>query len=301
MQQIHEKELVSPQQENTYTVVVVTGLSGAGKTSVMRALEDLGFYCVDNLPVPLISTFLSLAFHTKINPLKIGIGIDARGEQFLSEFMSEMAKIKQEGIFSTKIIFLNARTQTLLKRFQETRRKHPLAEGINMDRAIEKEKELLEPIMSMASMILDTDEFNIHELRKWVRKSFSEEQLQELLVNLLSFGFKYGVPSESNLVYDLRFLPNPHFIEHLKPLTGKNKEVQDYLFNNTVAEEYWEKLSGFLHYSLEKFYQEGRFFVTVAIGCTGGKHRSVTFVEKLSQQNWPHIRFLTTHRDIERE
>ncbi len=283
-------------------IVIVTGLSGAGKTSVMRALEDQGFYCVDNLPIPLLATFLQLVVKTQGNQLKVALGLDARGEHFCHDLASEISKL-QQGSFKNivKTMFLNASTNTILKRFQETRRKHPLASTTDLFTAIENEKKLLEPIMASADMILDTDTFNIHDLRKWVSNAFSEVQKKELVVNLISFGFKYGAPEESNLVFDVRFLPNPYFIPDLKKLDGRNTSIQEYLFSHAAATEYWNRLSSFLHYSLQQFYEEDRFFVTIAVGCTGGKHRSVAFIEKIKNESWPKVRFVVNHRDVEKE
>jgi len=286
--------------KQTRQVLIVTGLSGAGKGSLMRCLEDLGFYCVDNLPVPLITTFLKLAFQAQTNIPKVALGIDARGNQFLDTFMSEIEKIKPETDL-LRIVFLNASEETLVKRFQETRRAHPLAKGVSLENAIKREKKLLEPIMNMADMTLDTDVYNIHNLRSWVRSAFATGHTPEILVNLVSFGFKYGVPTDSNLVFDLRFLPNPYFIPELKHQTGRNQEIHDYLFAQKTVTDYWEKLLDFTQYSLQKFYSEGRYLVTISIGCTGGKHRSVSFVEKLSRETWPNIKFITTHRDIGKE
>lgn len=283
-------------------ILVVTGLSGAGKTNVMRALEDVGFYCVDNLPVPLMSTFLNLAFHTNTNFSKVALGIDARGEQFLSTFISEMQQAQRsvsDCVF--KIIFVNAREQTLLKRFQETRRNHPLAHKISIESAIENEKKIMAPIMALADVTLDTDTLNIHDLRTVIKKQFGQEHTKELVTHLISFGFKYGVPAESNLVYDLRFLPNPHFMPALKAFDGRSGPIQEYLFSQQSVQDYWVLFTNFLHFTLNKFYEEGRFFVTVAIGCTGGKHRSIAFVEKLGKQEWRGIRFLITHRDLGKE
>lgn len=293
----HEKDHARERE-----VLIITGLSGAGKTSMMRALEDLGYYCVDNLPVPLIAAFLQLAFNTNNNVLKVALGIDARNEQFLGSLANELQHIKKEALItSPKIIFLNASAQTLLKRFQDTRRTHPLADDMSLGNAITKEKSLLEPIMHMADMILDTDTFNIHELRNWTRKTFTNDHQHELMVHLISFGFKYGVPVESNLVYDLRFLPNPHFIPALKALNGRDAAINDYLFSQKTVQDYWQRLADFLRYSLERYYEEGLFFVSIAIGCTGGKHRSVAFVEKLSKELWPHTHCSVTHRDIGKE
>lgn len=292
------------QLEQNRTILIVTGSSGAGKTSVMRGLEDLGFYCVDNLPVPLLSTFFHLSFKVQSNLFKVALGIDARGKQFLSDFILEVDKLrlqKDENV-QFKIIFLNASDEILVRRFQETRRKHPLADrGVSLLNAIQKEKELLEPIMGMSEIVLDTDEFNIHDLRKWVKNSFSVKSQQEILVNIISFGFKYGVPTESNMVYDLRFLPNPYFIPDLKKFDGRTEQIQSYLFRQPDVKDYWKRLISFLKYSIEKSYKEGRFFVNVAVGCTGGKHRSVAFAQKIGQQSWNNVRFLIHHRDLGKE
>ena len=282
-------------------VLIITGLSGAGKTGVMRALEDIGFYCVDNLPVPLMHTFLTLALKNQNIP-RIALGIDVRGELFLPALFTELQRIgTEEKLCSPKIIFLDARQQTLIQRFQETRRKHPLADGLAIDEAIEKETHILAPIKKIAHMVVDTDTLNIHELRNWVRTTLADDKQRELVVNIISFGFKHGVPAESNLVYDLRFLPNPYFIPALKPFDGRSEIIQSFLFNHETVRDYWNRLHDFLTYSLNKFYTEGRFFATVAVGCTGGKHRSVTFVEKIHKTTIPHIRFVVTHRDIDKE
>jgi len=276
-------------------VIIVTGLSGAGKSGVLKGLEDLGFYCVDNLPIPMLSVFLNLAFQTKT--FKVALGIDVRGEQFFTDFCTEIQKVKKDPDLNVKIIFLTASTETLIKRFQETRRNHPLAKDIDLIQAIEKEQQILTPIMSMADIKLDTNLFNVHDLRKWVSTLFATDQNRKLIVNLVSFGFKYGIPPESNLLHDLRSLPNPYFIPALKALDGRNTDVQNYLFEQKVVIDFWNKLIDYTKFVVDKFYQEGRFFVTVSIGCTGGRHRSVSFVEKLSQQKWENVKFLVNHRD----
>lgn len=283
------------------SVLIVTGLSGAGKTSVMEALEDLDFYCVDNLPLPLLTTFLQLTQKKPISFHNIALGIDARGEEFLQDFTHEIAKLKTITSNNVKVLFLNANEQTLLQRFQETRRKHPLAHGIDVGKAIQKEKKILEPIAETADIILDTDDFNIQELRRWIRQSFSGEKQRHVYANLISFGFKYGVPQEINLLYDLRFLPNPHHILSLKNFTGKQPEITNYLFKQPAVIDYWDRLRDFLSYHLKKYHEEGRFFVTIGIGCTGGKHRSVAFVEQLAKEQWNNVTFLTEHRDIGKE
>lgn len=282
-------------------VLIVTGLSGAGKTSVMEALEDLDFYCVDNLPLPLLSTFLNLTQKKSSLFHNIALGIDARGEEFLHAFTQELTKLKDIINTNVKVLFLNANEKTLLKRFQETRRKHPLAQGIDVTQAIKKEKTILEPIIETADIILDTDDFNIQELRRWIRQSFSGEKQRHVYANIISFGFKYGVPPEINLLYDLRFLPNPYNILSLKHFTGKQPEITNYLFKQPTVIDYWNRLHDFLQYYLKKYHEEGRFFVTIGIGCTGGKHRSVAFVEKLAKEQWDNVTFLTEHRDIGKE
>jgi UPF0042 nucleotide-binding protein len=282
-------------------VLIVTGLSGAGKSVALRSLEDLGFYCVDNLPIPLVSTFLD--FSVKSRAPKVALGIDARGGVFLNNLMTELNKIRSgyQGNAQVRIVFLNAQDETIMKRFQETRRAHPLAKDISVSQAIKSERELLAPIKELADEVHHTDKSNIHELRRWVHETFAGGCTQELVVNVISFGFKYGLPIESNLVYDLRFLPNPFFVPELKKLTGKDLSVQKYLFEQDVVNVYWDKLQDFLRYLLSCYHEEGRFFANVSIGCTGGKHRSVAFVERLCQNKWDNIKFLAYHRDLGRE
>lgn len=284
--------------------LIITGLSGAGKTVFIRSLEDYGFYCVDNLPLPLLSTFLNLAYHGQHNLSKVALGIDVRSKKFFTDIVSCLENIKsqEKDRWDLKIIFLNASTNTITRRFQETRRNHPLFNMSNsLSQAITEEKNLLEPIMAMADIVLDTDVFNIHDLRDWVKNSLKATLKQQILVNLISFGFKYGVPAESNLVYDLRFLPNPYFEIDLKGLDGRNELIKKYLFEKETVDEYWKNMRDFLKYSVQKFYDSGRFFVNIAIGCTGGKHRSVAFVEKLNLENWENTKFLVNHRDLGKE
>ncbi|MFA5306690.1 MAG: RNase adapter RapZ [Candidatus Babeliales bacterium] len=296
-------ETVPHKHEETKRIaLIVTGLSGAGKTSVMRSLEDLGFYCVDNLPIPLLLPFLKLAFNGPSYLGKVALGIDARGEQFLNSLASEIQRIKETNVECLlKVIFISAQQQTLLKRFQETRRKHPLANRISIEQAIDRERRLMEPLMNLTDLTIETDGLTIHELRRLVSAHFAQGQLRELTVNVVSFGFKYGVPAESNLVYDVRFLPNPYFVPALKDIDGRHQLIQDFLFTQAVVQDYWSQLSSFLHYMLTRFHEEGRFCATVAIGCTGGKHRSVACAEKIGQQSWQNIRFIITHRDVGKE
>jgi UPF0042 nucleotide-binding protein len=301
-QKNNDNSLCTASSNKELLVLIVTGLSGAGKANVIRSLEDLGFFCVDNLPVPLMFTLLNLILQTQSHVLKVALGIDARSQHFLQNFINEVQTLKQKEPFNLlKIVFLTAREDTLIKRFQETRRNHPLGQNIDLLSAIRKEQQLLEPIKRIADVIIDTDAFNIHELRRLVQQSFDSKNQRHMLVNLVSFGFKYGIPIESNLVLDLRFLPNPYFVQELKQSTGKDQAVYDYIFSKQVTQDYWDKCIDFLQDTLQRCYEEGRFFVTISIGCTGGKHRSVAFIERIMTLKIPFTNWLVQHRDIEKE
>lgn len=292
---------MNEKQNQKQHIVIITGLSGAGKTGVMRALEDIGFYCVDNLPVPLLPTFLSLTAQME-HLSSIALGIDARSEQFLTHLIQEIEHLKKDTVQrKLTIIFLNAQEHTLVKRFQSTRRSHPLAQTIGLTQAIAKERVLLSPIMSLSDITLDTDMFTIHGLREWVRNTFSQDKQRHLLVTLTSFGLKYGIPTECNLLFDLRFLPNPYFIPELKPLDGRNKKITDYLFSQSVVQAYWQSLLSFVKSTLEEYVKGGHIHICIGIGCTGGKHRSVAFVEKLHKTKIDRVTTLINHRDISKE
>ena len=278
-------------------VYIITGLSGAGKSTVLRSLEDLGYFCVDNLPLALIPAFFYFIRQSLDQEQKVALGIDVRSGQALNELVEQIQQLKQQ-LASVTVVFLTANVSVLLKRFQETRRKHPLADGIDLTDAIEQERVLLQPLALQADISVDTDQLTIHQLREFIRSTVTGEQKVRMLVNLMSFGFKYGVPAETNFVFDIRSLPNPYFIPALTDLPGTDTAVQEYLFSMDVVQEYFHKLSDFLAYSLKKSYDEGRFFVHVAIGCTGGKHRSVAFVEKLAQMQLDAIQFIVKHRDV---
>ena len=285
---------------NQPQLVIVTGYSGAGKSTVLRALEDVGFFCVDNLPIALLDSFFQLVSSSKINGQRLALGIDVRGGTAIKELIAELERLNNPQ-HALKIFFLTSSSHILIKRFQETRRKHPLADTIDIVDAINQEKELLQPLIAMADLVVDTDQLNIHQLRSFVRSSFAPGGQQKMIVSLLSFGFKYGVPLESNFVYDVRSLPNPYFVPELKMFDGTQVEIQNYLFDQIEVQEYWHKLLDFISYSIKKSHAEGRFFMNIAIGCTGGKHRSVAFIQKLAQQLIPHVQFLVEHRDINRD
>jgi UPF0042 nucleotide-binding protein len=289
------------QQNDQPKIVIVTGYSGAGKSTVLRALEDVGFFCVDNLPIELLDSFFQLTSKTKTDGQRLALGIDVRGGSNTQILIAELKRLHSLNNVGLKIFFLTSSDAVLLKRFQETRRKHPLADAIDLTDAIAQEKELLKPLLEISDLVLDTDQLNIHQLRSFVRSSFAPGGKQKMIVTLISFGFKYGVPSESNFVYDLRSLPNPYFITELKNLNGKDQKVADYLFDMEEVVDYWNRLKDFIQYSIEKSHVEGRFFINIALGCTGGKHRSVAFCEKLAKLQSHNVQFLVEHRDIHRD
>ncbi len=278
-------------------VFIVTGYSGAGKSSVLRALEDVGFFCVDNLPSGFLTSFFQFVGQPEQQLEKIALGIDIRGGHNMYDLVEQLIAWNKRQNYQIKILFLTASTEVLVKRFQETRRKHPLADPLDLSDAIAYEKQLLKPLSERADFTIDTDQFNIHDLRSFVRNSLTESK-QKMMVTLVSFGFKYGVPLESNFVYDLRSLPNPYFVPHLKEHDGTYPQVRDYLFSQPEVQEYWGKLQEFLFFALKKAYNEGRFFINVALGCTGGRHRSVAFVQELAHHEVEHVQFLVKHRDI---
>ena len=295
------KQLPRPHHTNDPQIVIVTGYSGAGKSTVLGALEDSGFFCVDNVPIALLDAFFQLVKQSKMNCQRLALGIDVRGGLAIQELHAELENFKAKHAAVIKIFFLTSSAAVLIKRYQETRRKHPLADTIDIVHAIEQEAVLLQPLIAMADVMLDTDKLTIQQLRNYVHTSFIEGGKQKMLVTLQSFGFKYGVPLESNFVYDVRSLPNPYFVPELKLLYGTDSAVQHFLFAHVVVKEYWHKLSDFIAYTIKKSYEEGRFFITISIGCTGGRHRSVAFIEKLAHMELSYVQFLIEHRDMHRD
>jgi UPF0042 nucleotide-binding protein len=282
-------------------ILIITGYSGAGKSTVLRALEDIGFFCIDNLPITLFNSFYQLHTSSSNAHQRIALGIDVRTGHTLESLAQEILYFKEKHQQQVTIIFLSSSSRVLMRRFQETRRKHPIGESMSLAQAIAYEKNILKPLKVAADLVLVTDGLSVHQLRNFVRTSFALNATYTMMVNVVSFGFKYGVPTESNFVYDVRSLPNPYFISKLKGLTGKDDAVKNYLFDQALVVEYWDNLSNFVRYSLEQSYQEGRFFIKIAIGCTGGRHRSVAFVEQLAQLPINNVQFLIEHRDINRD
>jgi UPF0042 nucleotide-binding protein len=281
-------------------IVIVTGYSGAGKNTVLHSLEDIGFFCINNLPGSLLQPFFESLMRDEIAAQRIALGLDVRGD--IAAIIPKLYRFKSVWPFSLKIVFVTSSYEILLKRFQETRRRHPLANVTkDISDAIKEERVLLQPLCDMADILLDTDQFTINQLRRFVIKAFSSDGAQKMVVTVTAFGFKYGVPPESNLLFDVRFLPNPYFEPTLKQLCGTDQPVYDYLFAQPMVQDYWLRLHSFATYVIHQSLAEGRFAMNIAIGCTGGRHRSVALAHRLAQSHIEHVTFLTRFRDIMRD
>jgi RNase adapter protein RapZ len=280
--------------------VIVTGLSGAGKSHAIRALEDLGYFCVDNLPTMLIPTLAEMSTRADAGVEKVAIVVDVREGAFLREFPKIYKKLKTVSALDPMLIFLEANQQTLVRRFSETRRPHPLAPDRSAAEGIREERSKLNAIRRMADMVVDTSNLTVHELRDmFMRMSRGKRQRNEMVVNLVSFGFKHGVPVDADLVFDVRCLPNPHFVDRLRHLTGRDKAVVQYMRRHSETKEFLDKLASFLRFALPQYVEEGKSYLTVAIGCTGGQHRSVMMAEALKKAlgSVKNVRVRVKHRD----
>jgi UPF0042 nucleotide-binding protein len=276
-------------------IVIITGLSGSGKTVALRALEDSGFFCVDNLPVPLIDSLVSIVSRD-VDIKKIGIGIDIREKGLFSEIGDALKILKNK--YRTEILFFEAEKDVLVRRFKETRRPHPL--GGNIEEAIPAERERLLPLREAADRILDTSSYTPHQLRQLVTSLYKIQIGKgKMTVVLISFGFKFGVPQNVDLLFDARFLPNPNFVPELRPLRGTDKKVSDYVFRHKTAKAYINKIEEFVDFLIPLYISEGRSYLTIGIGCTGGNHRSPAIVEKLVRHLNRHpIDLSIVHRDL---
>jgi UPF0042 nucleotide-binding protein len=273
-----------PAQRGTRRFVILTGLSGAGKTQAIRALEDLGYFCVDNLPSTLIPTMAELASRADTGLEKVAIVADVRESGFLKQFPRVFRRLKTLPGITPRLIFLEADPSTLVRRFSETRRPHPLAPDRSVAEGIKEERAKMNSIRDMADLILDTSNLTVHELRDvFMRMSRDEGGRAAMVVNLVSFGYKHGVPVDADLVFDVRCLPNPHFVDTLRPLTGRDRAVVRFMRRHASTREFVDRLTAFLTFALPQYVQEGKSYLTVAIGCTGGRHRSVMLAEELKK------------------
>ncbi len=261
--------------------VILTGMSGAGKSTALKMMEDIGFYCVDNLPIPLIAKFAELVFESSNELEKVALGIDIRNGKRLHELENVLEVVKNSNL-KCEILFLDAEDDVLIKRYKETRRSHPLAHGDRVDKGIALEREQLASLKEQADYILDTSRLLTRELKNELENIFVKNQnFNSLVVSVLSFGFKYGIPSDSDLVFDVRFLPNPFYVDELKAKNGNDKEVQDFVMQFPAAHEFIEKLEDMIKFLIPNYIDEGKSQLVISIGCTGGKHRSVTLANEL--------------------
>lgn len=285
----------------TAPLVIVTGLSGSGKGSVLKALEDLGYYCVDNLPIDLIPTFADLYLKTGGEVQRAALVVDIREGEALEKLPRVYENLRRTA--PATLVFVEASDDALLRRFSETRRPHPLGADLPLREGIRRERKLLKRIRARAEIVIDTTRFNPHELRRFVEERLVEtDQNRALMISLLSFGYRYGVPPDADLVFDVRFLPNPNFVPAYKSLTGKDRRVARYVFAFPQAKEFMNRIVKLLLYLLPHYIREGKSYLTIGFGCTGGRHRSVAIAqavrEKLAGSKYE---VKISHRDLGRE
>ncbi|MFW6381842.1 MAG: RNase adapter RapZ [Bacillota bacterium] len=261
--------------------LIITGMSGAGKSEALNFFEDMGYFCVDNLPPALITKFAELCLHSELS--RIAVVIDIRGGRFFEALFSKLSYLEKKGI-NYEILFLEASDRVLISRYKETRRRHPLdQEGRILD-AINKERKLLEELRGKANTIIDTSDINIKEFNRDLTRLYStgESQQGDLSISVVSFGFKYGIPLDADMVFDVRFMPNPHYVNSLRPLSGKDEEVEEYIMKWPVTTRFFDKFFDLIDFLLPEYVKEGKSHLSIAIGCTGGRHRSVLSALRLT-------------------
>lgn len=285
-------------------IIIVTGMSGAGKSTALNVLEDEGYYCVDNMPISLMPKFTELADgHNQDKGYNnIALGIDIRSGHSLAELDSVLDYMKEKK-YEYTIVFLESSDEVLIKRYKETRRAHPLAKDGRVDKAIMLEREQLKFLKQRADVIIDTSQLLTREFKEELEKIvLGRKEFNNLMVTVLSFGFKYGIPSDADIVFDVRFLPNPYYVEELRPLTGNDKKIQDYVMKAPEAEEFLERVDGLIQFLLPNYVKEGKSSLVIAVGCTGGKHRSVTLANAIAKRlSKTPYGCKVEHRDIEKD
>lgn len=280
--------------------VIVTGMSGGGKRTALKVLEDMGFFCVDNLPVPLIQKFAELITMPNSEISKVALGLDVRADQDFNDVWEVLKQLRESG-YVFEILFLDAGQQVLQQRYKESRRMHPLAPGGRVEVGISKERSILEGVKDEADYVIDTSKLLTRQLKEELERIFiKNEEYNSLMINIMSFGFKNGIPVDSDLVFDVRFLPNPFYIEEMKHKTGEDQEVQDYVMGFPEARQFLDKLTDMVEFLIPNYIKEGKYQLIISIGCTGGKHRSVTLAKKLFERlrNQGSYGLNITHRDI---
>lgn len=289
----------SLRSEHNRQLVILTGLSGSGKGSVLRTFEDLGFYCVDNLPVSFIPSFAEMYMHAAGEFERAVLLVDAREGEQLKRLPDIIRRLRRE--YPVILVFMEASNQALARRFSETRRPHPGGSDLSIAEGIRLERRRMAPIRALADVIIDTTKFTVHDLRQFVIRKFQQAGRKSLLVSVVSFGFRFGLPTDADLVFDVRFLPNPHFVPRLRPFSGKNPRVASYIRSFKQTGEFLRRIEGLLAYLIPHYIREGKSYLTIAFGCTGGRHRSVMLAEAvggaLARRGYT---VKIEHRDLER-
>ncbi|HEX9949930.1 MAG TPA: RNase adapter RapZ [Thermodesulfobacteriota bacterium] len=286
----------------TLQITIVSGLSGSGKSTAMRALEDMGFYCIDNMPATLIPTFIELCQVSTGELSRVAIAVDIRGKEFLEDFQKRVQDLRGKG-HEVKIIFLESTNEVLIRRYSETRRSHPVEKerGIALPEAVQEERGEMAFLREIADEVIDTSNLNVHELRGIVMERLSAAPARRMKATLLSFGYSYGLPPEADIVMDVRLLPNPFFVRELRELTGQDKKVGDYVLKQKETKEFLRRFGEMIQYLIPLYEKEGKSYLTIAIGCTGGKHRSVVIAGHLAATMGKQGKEISVrHRDIER-
>jgi UPF0042 nucleotide-binding protein len=282
-------------------IIIITGLSGSGKSYAIRALEDNGFFCVDNLPALLIPKFIDLCHGFKEDILRIALGVDLRGGQFLRALPEVLAEVRNAG-HRIQVLFFDASDDVLLRRFSETRRPHPLSGQDSIQDGISRERKALESIRALADKVIDTSDFNVHQLKREMEQQFCQaSSARRMTLFLTSFGYKFGIPHDTDVMFDVRFLPNPYFVNELRQKSGLEKEVEDYVLGAGETRAFLDRLYALLEFTLPLYEREGKSSLTLALGCTGGRHRSVALVEELRKRfGGGEFRIHVKHRDIDK-
>src|SRR6185503_10458436 len=282
-------------------IFIITGLSGSGKSFAIRALEDNGFFCIDNLPAPLIPKFVELCHGYQEDIMRVALGVDLRGSQFLRSLPQVLGELRAAG-HHVQVLFFDASDDVLVRRFSETRRPHPLARQGSIQDGISWERKALESIRALADKVIDTSDFNVHQLKREMEQQFCEApSVRRMTLFLTSFGYKFGIPHDTDIILDVRFLPNPYFVAELRHKSGLEKEVEEYVLGNAETRAFLDRLYALLEFTLPLYEREGKSSLTLALGCTGGRHRSVALVEELQKRfGGGSLRIHVKHRDIDK-